>query len=131
MVCAASLCPRAMDARLDVGHHAPMTEEEARKRLIGRREALDAEDAANADSRDTVELQQDSVGRLSRMDAMQQQAMAQATARRRVAERARIEAALARIDEGEWGLCTDCGNAIAEKRLAHDPSVAKCVECAG
>ncbi|MBX7458585.1 TraR/DksA C4-type zinc finger protein [Qipengyuania sp. 1NDH17] len=107
-----------------------MTEYEVRSHLIARREALEAEDAANADSRDTVELRQDSVGRLSRMDALQQQAMAQATARRRVAERARIEAALARLDEGEWGWCTACGNEIAEKRLAHDPSVARCVECA-
>ncbi|MXO96767.1 TraR/DksA family transcriptional regulator [Erythrobacter aquimaris] len=107
-----------------------MTEAEARIKLIARREALDAQDAANTDSRDTVELQQDSVGRLSRMDAMQQQAMAQATARRRVAERARIAAALERLDEGEWGWCTACGNEIAEKRLAHDPSVARCVECA-
>ena len=108
-----------------------MTEEEAKERLVARRAELDAEDTANADSRDTVELQQDSVGRLSRMDALQQQAMAQATARRRVAERTRIEAALSRLDEGEWGWCTACGNEIAEKRLAHDPSVAKCVECAG
>ncbi|SFO86448.1 molecular chaperone DnaK [Qipengyuania nanhaisediminis] len=108
-----------------------MTEAEARRKLIARREALDAQDAANADSREAVELQQDSVGRLSRMDAMQQQAMAQATARRRVAERARIAAALERMDEGEWGWCTACGNEIAAKRLQHDPSVAKCVECAG
>ncbi|MCA0903305.1 TraR/DksA C4-type zinc finger protein [Qipengyuania aquimaris] len=108
-----------------------MTEAEARKKLIARREALDAQDAANADSRETVELQQDSVGRLSRMDAMQQQAMAQATARRRVAERARIAAALKRMDQGEWGWCTACGNEIAEKRLAHDPSVALCLACAG
>ena len=108
-----------------------MTEAEARRKLIARREVLDAQDAANADSRETVELQQDSVGRLSRMDAMQQQAMAQATARRRVAERARIAAALERMDEGEWGWCTACGNEIAEKRLAHDPSVALCLACAG
>ncbi len=108
-----------------------MTESEARERLIARRHALDAEDTANADSRDTVELQQDSVGRLSRMDALQQQAMAHATARRRVAQRARIEAALVRLDKGEWGWCTACGNEIAEKRLAHDPSVALCLECAG
>ena len=107
-----------------------MIEDEARTRLIARREALDAQDAANAVSRDTVELQQDSVGRLSRMDALQQQAMAQATARRRVAERARIEAALEKLEAGEWGWCTACGNAIAANRLAHDPSVAKCVECA-
>ena len=107
-----------------------MTEDEARAALLARREALEAEGAANADSRDTVELQQDSVGRLSRMDAMQQQAMAQATERRRVAERARIAAALERIDEGEWGYCLKCGEEIAAKRLKHDPSVANCVNCA-
>ena len=119
-----------MDAGSLVGHDGAMTEDDARKRLVARQAELDAEDAANVDSRDTVELQQDSVGRLSRMDAMQQQAMAQATARRRHAERARIEAALARLEEGEWGWCTACGNAIAKKRLEHDPSVAQCVDCA-
>tara|TARA_A100001391_G_scaffold183439_1_gene150671 strand:+ start:842 stop:1174 length:333 start_codon:yes stop_codon:yes gene_type:complete len=107
-----------------------MTEDEARARLIARRAELDAEDRANAGARDTVELQQDSVGRLSRMDAMQQQAMAQATERRRRVERARIEAALARIDEGEWGWCGVCGEEIAEQRLAHNPSVATCLGCA-
>ncbi len=49
-----------------------MTPDEARMALLARRAAIEAEDSANADSRDTVELQQDSVGRLSRMDAMQQ-----------------------------------------------------------
>lgn len=107
-----------------------MTEEEALTRLLARREELDAEDAVNADARGTVELRQDSVGRLSRMDALQQQAMAQAAVRRRLGERARINAALARIDEGEWGWCVQCGNAIEPRRLAHDPSVANCIECA-
>lgn len=107
-----------------------MTEEEARAALIARQEEIAAEDAANADSTDVVELQQDSVGRLSRMDAMQQQAMAQAQERRRAAERARIAAALKRLDEGEWGYCGTCGEEIAEKRLRHDPSAAQCVRCA-
>ena len=107
-----------------------MTEDEARAALIARREALAKEDAANADSRDTVELQQDSVGRLSRMDALQQQAMARAQERRRAQERARITAALERIDEGEWGYCLTCGEEIAEARLRYDPSVAVCVGCA-
>lgn len=107
-----------------------MTEDDARAALLARREALEAEGAANADSRDTVELQQDSVGRLSRMDAMQQQAMAQAAERRRVAERTRISAALERLDEGEWGYCLKCGEEIAAKRLMHDPSVTNCVNCA-
>lgn len=108
-----------------------MTQNEARDALLARREALAAEDSANADSRDTVELQQDSVGRLSRMDALQQQAMAQAQERRRSAEKARIASALERLDNGEWGWCVTCGEEIAEKRLRHDPSVATCVGCAG
>ncbi|HAU22824.1 MAG TPA: molecular chaperone DnaK [Erythrobacter sp.] len=103
---------------------------EARKSLLARRAELMREDEANADARDTVELQQDSVGRLSRMDALQQQAMAQATERRREAERARIDAALERLDEGDWGYCLVCGDKIAEKRLAHDPSMANCIKCA-
>ena len=107
-----------------------MTPEEARTVLLARLAELEAEDIANSDSRDTVELQQDSVGRLSRMDAMQQQAMAQATARRRVAERARIAAALHRLDEGEWGWCVACGEEIASRRLEHDPGVATCLSCA-
>lgn len=107
-----------------------MTEDEARAALIARRAALAEEDCANAGARDTVELQQDSVGRLSRMDALQQQAMAQAQTRRRAQERTRIAAALERIDEGEWGYCLTCGEEIAEARLRHDPSVAVCVGCA-
>ena len=108
-----------------------MTEDEAREALLARRAAIEAEDGANADARDVVELQQDSAGRLSRMDAMQQQAMAQATERRRKAELSRISAALARIKEGEWGYCAQCGEEIAEGRLRNDPSVARCVGCAG
>ncbi|MEP1421629.1 MAG: TraR/DksA family transcriptional regulator [Erythrobacter sp.] len=107
-----------------------MTEDEARAALLARQEALAREDAANADARDTVELQQDSVGRLSRMDALQQQAMAQATERRRAAEAVRIKAALARVDEGEWGFCMGCGEEIAEARLRHDLSIPTCIKCA-
>jgi DnaK suppressor protein len=65
------------------------------------------------------------------MDAIQQQAMAQAEERRRGAERARIRAAIGRIDEGEWGYCVACGEEIAEGRLRNDPSLATCVGCAG
>lgn len=107
-----------------------MTEDEARAALIARAAQLDEEDRANEESREPVTLQQDSVGRLSRMDAMQQQAMAQATERRRQAERSRIKSALERIEDGEWGYCATCGEDIAPKRLEHDPSVATCVKCA-
>lgn len=107
-----------------------MTEKEARDRLLARRAELEEEDRISAESRAPVTLEQDSVGRLSRMDAMQVQAMALAAEKRRQAERSRIEAALRRIDEGEWGWCLTCGEEIAEARLQHDPSVTQCVRCA-
>lgn len=107
-----------------------MTEDEARAALKVRAAELAEEDRISGEARAPVTLQQDSVGRLSRMDAMQQQAMAQAQERRRKAERVRIAAALERIEAGEWGYCTRCGEDIAEARLRHDPSVATCVRCA-
>ena len=107
-----------------------MTEDEARKRLLARKAELDEEDRISSEARAPVTLQQDSVGRLSRMDALQQQAMAQATQKRREAEKARIGAALARLDEGEWGWCVTCGEAIADARLEHDPGAGQCVGCA-
>lgn len=98
--------------------------------LLARRNALVelAEDAEWA--RKPVELDQTRVGRLSRMDALQGQAMAQETARRRDNEVARIDAALKRVEQDEYGYCLSCGEKIAVKRLALDPMAALCVTCA-
>jgi DnaK suppressor protein len=41
-----------------------------------------------------------------------------------------INAALARIDEGTFGACTECGAAISETRLKALPYTAMCVQCA-
>ncbi len=91
---------------------------------------LEAMDNAAASSRSTVVLDQTSVGRLSRMDAMQQQAMANATSQRRQADIAQAKTALKRIKENEFGYCVECGDDIAPKRLAHNPTVATCITCA-
>ncbi|MEP0563521.1 MAG: TraR/DksA C4-type zinc finger protein [Paracoccaceae bacterium] len=88
------------------------------------------EDDQGAEGRKTVILDQTSVGRLSRMDALQQQAMADATHRRRNARKGRITAALLRIEAGEFGFCIDCGDEIANKRLDLDPTVPTCLTCA-
>ena len=63
--------------------------------------ALMEESDLGADARKPVELDQTTQGRLSRMDAMQYQAMAQATERRRKEGLARIEAAFRRVEEGD------------------------------
>jgi DnaK suppressor protein len=77
-----------------------------------------------------VELDQAKVGRLSRMDAMQAQAMAKASSRRRKVLLREIDAALKRIDDGEYGLCQACEEPINPKRLDVDPTARLCIECA-
>ena len=79
---------------------------------------------------DIVELDQTTQGRLSRMDALQGQAMAQEVARRREVEIRRIEAALERIEDDEYGYCVTCGEEIARKRLELDPATPNCIDCA-
>ncbi|HEY9090813.1 TraR/DksA family transcriptional regulator [Parasphingorhabdus sp.] len=98
--------------------------------LVKRQSELKALDDEGANWRGTVELDQQSVGRLSRMDALQQQEMAQAEARRRTSDLARIDIALKRIAEDEYGWCAECGEPIAYKRLEIDPAAALCVNCA-
>ena len=87
-------------------------------------------DAKTRAERAPVELDQQAVGRLSRMDALQVQAMAAETSRRRVRELRRIEAALARMSEGEYGYCVECGDEIAARRLELDPAAPLCIGCA-
>jgi len=98
--------------------------------LTERRAELLALAEGSSGSRRPVELDQSRVGRLSRMDAMQDQAMALETARRREVELQRIDAALKRIDEGEYGYCLTCGEEIAGKRLKLDPATPVCIDCA-
>ncbi len=100
-------------------------------RLLARRDELRALSARAQDSRQPVELDQSKVGRLSRMDALQGQAMAQESERRREAELQRIEAALARLSSGDYGYCVRCDEEIAPARLKLDPAVATCIKCAG
>ena len=84
---------------------------------------------AAADERKPVELDQQSVGRLSRMDAMQVQAMANAVETRRQSRATQLKAALRRLDEGEYGYCAECGEEIPAKRLETDLTIARCVTC--
>ena len=77
-----------------------------------------------------VELDQSRVGRLSRMDALRDQAMAVESERRRGVEIVRIDAALARIEGGEYGFCLVCEDDIGVKRLEFDPATPLCITCA-
>ena len=102
----------------------------AQQRLNDRRSELEELSKISREARSTVELDQQSVGRLSRMDAMQQQAMAEATERTRQLDLVRIDQAEQRLRDGEYGYCVDCDEEIPDGRLAIDPMAERCVNCA-
>ncbi|UCC56041.1 MAG: TraR/DksA family transcriptional regulator [Gammaproteobacteria bacterium] len=101
-----------------------------RQRLLAlQKQLLDLEETGSEAGK-TVELDQARVGRLSRMDALLGQAMSQAMNQRRQIELQKIEAALQRIESGEYGYCISCEEPIARARLEHDPAVPLCISCA-
>jgi DnaK suppressor protein len=104
--------------------------EAIRTRLRAERTLLEQMSEDAAELRAPVDLDQQSVGRLSRMDSLQVQAMALATEERRRQQIARIDAALKRLDEDTYGECVICGEPIAPKRLELDPAVPTCLKCA-
>lgn len=108
----------------------PSETEQIRAALLARKAEIEREQAAGEAGRAPVELDQTSVGRLSRMDAMQGREMALASERRRKNELSRIDAALRRLETGDYGYCVKCGEEIGEKRLGLDPAVATCIGCA-
>jgi DnaK suppressor protein len=101
-----------------------------RRQLLARQEELLAAAERVAAAADTVMLDQTRVGRLSRMDALQQQAMSREHQRRQALELRRIGEALSRIKEDAYGYCVECDEQIAENRLAFNPAVPLCIHCA-
>lgn len=101
-----------------------------KEQLINLRNELSKDQRLGDAPTQTVELDQSRVGRLSRMDAMQSQAMAIEVKRRRSIQIQRIEAALKRIDNDEFGFCVQCEQEINPKRLEFDPTTLLCIDCA-
>ena len=104
--------------------------EEWRDKLLALQAELLSISETGDESAAVVELDQTKVGRLSRMDAMQAQAMAMASSNRRQVMLTKITAALKRIDDGEYGNCRECEEPINPKRLEFDPTAIYCIECA-
>jgi len=88
-----------------------------RERLTAMEVALREINESAAHDLKPVALDQTSVGRLSRMDAMQLQQMSQKSSRRRQQLLLKIEGALRRIESGRFGLCFLCGEEIDLRRL--------------
>jgi DnaK suppressor protein len=111
-------------------HRTDIDLQQFRVRLEQRRQELLEREIATREAREPVELDQQQLGRLSRFDALQNQAMAQDAERRRKIELHRIDAALERIESGDYGYCLNCDEEIPLARLEFDPAVATCVDCA-
>tara|TARA_E500000331_G_scaffold341670_1_gene374414 strand:- start:5763 stop:6155 length:393 start_codon:yes stop_codon:yes gene_type:complete len=101
-----------------------------RKKLQCLKQQLLSDSKSTYLTRKPVELDQTTVGRLSRIDALQVQAMQVETERRRKIGLQRIAGALKRLAEETFGDCLICGEKIEVRRLNHDPTVTSCITCA-
>ena len=104
-----------------------MTDDDIRRVLMEKRDEVMALLSQTAEDAAPVALDQTQQGRLSRIDALQQQAMAAETQRRRQRNVQLIEAALRRLNEGEYGFCVTCGEEIETERLSLDPATPFCI----
>lgn len=109
---------------------APLLESFRMLLLEKKQQILDSHDMTKDDTKPVV-LDQSSVGRLSRIDAIQIQEMAQQSARRKQDLLVSIDKALWRIDQDLYGVCEHCDEDINPKRLQIDPTLTLCVTCAG
>ncbi len=101
-----------------------------KQKLEAMRDELERIADTGDDPAAVVQLDQTKVGRLSRMDALQAQAMAKASGQRRAVQLREIDAALRRIDDGSYGDCERCEEPINPRRLDADPTARLCIDCA-
>ncbi len=90
---------------------------------------LAAQLQASADAAKPVKLDQTAVGRLSRMESMQSQAMIQAARQGLVVRISQCDNALESIERGDYGMCRLCEEPISSKRLNAKPEAPFCLEC--
>jgi DnaK suppressor protein len=122
---------RLVFAKLAKRPHAGAVEEKRIAQALEDKGAELAQVSANSrSSREAVTLDQSKVGRVSRMDALQEQAMDNAIENRRRSAILRLDAALNRLKEGSYAYCLTRGHDIAQERLQIDPAATLCLSCA-
>ena len=108
-----------------------VTEEEIAKfraALLDLRKDLRAFESRTREGAKPVDLEQP-IGRLTRMDAIQQQKLTQATRHRNAVRMQQVDAALARIKAGRFGECVSCEEPIDDERLQARPETPLCLDC--
>jgi len=100
-----------------------------KKQLKLKAAELESQLEESRQSTEPVTLDQQSVGRVSRIDAIQQQQMAVANREQSMLLLKRVSAALRRIESEEYGFCLQCGEPIAYARLEVQPFTPLCLDC--
>lgn len=111
-----------------------LTDEQLAELTADLRALKDEVEAALARAKDAarpVTLDQQSVGRLSRMEAMQSQQLARASRESLELQDNLVRQALRAVEEGTYGECKRCDEPIGYQRLKARPEAAMCVRCAG
>jgi DnaK suppressor protein len=101
-----------------------------RKKLLSRQKELEQLIDEHTHEIKPVEIDESQVGLLSRLEAIDAKAVSDEVEHKREDELKRVILALKHIDDGEYGYCMVCGEEIEEKRLALDPAVLACIDCA-
>jgi DnaK suppressor protein len=97
--------------------------------LVSSQQVLEEQMLSTGSSTKPVTLDQQSVGRVSRIDAIQQQQMAIANQQQAEQLLTSIDMALLRINSGEYGTCLQCDEPIAFARLQAQPYATLCIDC--
>ena len=100
-----------------------------RTMLINERQELENTSQTSDESRRPIALDQQRLGRLSRMDAIQQQEMTRAGRSTLELKRRQVEASLDGHTKGVYGQCRSCEEPIGYPRLRARPEAPFCLSC--
>ncbi|OUS06028.1 hypothetical protein A9Q81_04650 [Gammaproteobacteria bacterium 42_54_T18] len=98
-------------------------------KLLEQKNTLKGHLVNNADTSKPVQLDQQALGRVSRIDAIQQQEMAIANRANQELTLVKVMKALRRIQEDDYGYCQECDKCIPYERLLIKPETNLCIQC--
>ena len=101
---------------------------ELEQKLVSLRDDLEQLLVATRESTRPVDLDEP-IGRLTRMDAMQQQSMSAANRRSYDIRLQQVKQALSALERDEYGICRRCEDPIGYKRLTARPESPYCLDC--
>lgn len=121
--------PRSVTG-LDVDELSESEVEELASKLEALRKELESALRASKEGTAVVSLDQP-IGRVSRIDALQQQKLAQESRRKQEVRLGQVRVALAAVERDEYGYCRSCEEPIGVRRLRARPESPLCLRCQG